>query len=162
MDCSPPGSSMHGIFQVRILEWVAIHSLLQEIFLTQGLNLGLLHCRKILYCLNHQGSPKEVKVAQSCPTICDRIDYTVCGILQARILEWVAFPFSRGSSQPRDRTQVSCIAGGFFTSRITREAQEYWSGWPIPSPAALPDPGIKPGSPALQADSLLAELSGKP
>ena len=43
-------------------------------------------------------------------------------------LEWVAFPFSRGSSQPRDQTQVSCIAGGFFTSWATREAQEYWSG----------------------------------
>jgi len=44
------------------------------------------------------------------------MDYTVHGILQARILEWVAFPFSRGSSQPRDGTQVSHIAGGFFTS----------------------------------------------
>ena len=54
--------------------------------------------------------------AQSCPTLCDPIDYTVYGILQARILEWVAFPFSRGSSPPRDRTQVSCIAGRFFTS----------------------------------------------
>ncbi|CAI9170332.1 unnamed protein product [Rangifer tarandus platyrhynchus] len=48
--------------------------------------------------------------------LCDPTDYTVQGILQARILEWVAFPFSRGSSQPWDRTQVSCIAGGFFTS----------------------------------------------
>ena len=44
------------------------------------------------------------------------------------ILEWVAFPFSRVSSQPRDQTQVSRIAGGFFTSWVTREAQEYWSG----------------------------------
>ena len=51
--------------------------------------------------------------------------YTVHGILQARILEWVAFPFSRGPSQPRDQTQVSCTAGGFFTSWATREAQEY-------------------------------------
>ena len=56
------------------------------------------------------------KVALSCPTFCDPVDYTVHGILQARILEWGAFPFSRGSSQPRDRTQVSHIAGGFFTS----------------------------------------------
>ena len=48
----------------------------------------------------------------------------VHGILQASLLEWVAFPFSRGSSQPRDRTQVSCTAGGFFTSQATREAQE--------------------------------------
>ena len=51
--------------------------------------------------------------------------YTVPGILQARILEWVAFPFSRGSSQPRDQTQVSWIAGRFSTSWATREAQ-YW------------------------------------
>ena len=47
----------------------------------------------------------------ACPTLCDPMDYTVPGILQVRILEWVAVPFSRGSSQPRDQTQVSCIAG---------------------------------------------------
>ena len=47
---------------------------------------------------------------------CDPMNDTVHGILQARILMWVAFPFPRGSSQPRDRTQVSCIAGRFFTS----------------------------------------------
>ena len=56
------------------------------------------------------------KVAQSCLTLCDPMDDTVHGILQARILEWVAFAFSRGSSQPRDQTQVSRIAGSFFTS----------------------------------------------
>ena len=88
--------------------------------------------------------------------------YTAHGILQARVLEWVTFPFSRGSSQPRDQTQVSRIAGRFFTSWAPREAQEYWSGWSIPSPVDLPDPGIKLGSPALQADSLATELSGKP
>ena len=70
-------------------------------------------------------SSVKVKVAQWCPTLCDCDpgDYTVHGILQARILEWVAFPFSRGSSQPRDRTQVSRITGRFFTSWATREAQ---------------------------------------
>ena len=57
-----------------------------------------------------------------CLTLCDRMDYTVYGVLQARILEWVAFPFSRGSSQPGDQTQVSHIAGRFFTSWATREA----------------------------------------
>ena len=71
---------------------------------------------------------KEVKAAQSCPTLCNPMDYTVHGILQARTLEWVAFPFSRGSSQPRDQTQVSHITGRFFTSWATREVQEYWSG----------------------------------
>ena len=72
-------------------------SLLQGIFPTQGSNPGLPHCRWILYHLNHQGSP--------------------------RILEWVAYPFSRGSSRPRNQTEVSCTAGGFFTSWAIREAQ---------------------------------------
>ena len=53
----------------------------------------------------------KMKVTQSCRALCKPTDYTVHGILQARILEWVAFPFSRGSSQPRDRTQVSVIVG---------------------------------------------------
>ena len=65
-------------------------SLLQGIFPTQGSNPGLLHCRWILYQLSHKGSP--------------------------RILEWVAYPFSSGSSQHRNPTRVSCVAGGFFTN----------------------------------------------
>ena len=63
------------------------------IFSTQGLNSSLLHCRQVLYCLSHWGS--------------------------SRILEWVAYPFSRGSFWPRNRIQVSYIAGGFFTDRAT-------------------------------------------
>ena len=58
----------------------------------------------------------KVKVAQLCPTLCNPMNYTVHGILLAGILEWVAFPFSRGSSQPKDQTKVSHIAGGVFTS----------------------------------------------
>ena len=69
------------------------------------------------------------KVTQSCLTLCDPMYYAVHGILQARKLEWVAFPFSRESSQPRDRIQVSRIAGRFFTSWAIREAQEYWGGY---------------------------------
>ena len=62
----------------------------------------------------------KVKVAQSCPTLCDLMDcsspgFSVNGLLQAKILEWVAIPFSRVSSQPRDGNCVSCIAGRFFT-----------------------------------------------
>ena len=57
-----------------------------------------------------------------CSTLWDLMDYTVRGILQARILEWVAVSFSRGSSQPRNRTGVSCFAGGLFTTGVTREA----------------------------------------
>ena len=64
----------------------------------------------------HMISLVKAKVAQLCLTLCDPIDYTVHGILQARVLEWVAFPFSRGSSQSRDQTQVSHTAGRFFTN----------------------------------------------
>ena len=88
----------------------------------------------------------KVKVAQSCPALCDPMDYTVRGILQVRILEWVAIPFVSRSSRPRDQTQVSRIAGRLFTSSTTRETQEYWSGLPLPSPGDLPGPGIKLGS----------------
>ena len=59
MDCSLPNSSVHGILQARILESVAI-PFLQGIFLNQGLNLGLLHCRQILYHLGHQESPNSI------------------------------------------------------------------------------------------------------
>ena len=58
----------------------------------------------------------KVKVTLSCLTVRDPVDYIVHGIFQARILEWVASPFSRGPSQPRDRIQVSCITGRFFSS----------------------------------------------
>ena len=103
----------------------------------------------------------KAKATQACLTLCNPMDYTGHGILQARTLEWAAFPFSGGSSQPRGRTQVSRTAGRFFTSWATREAQAYGSGKPVPSPADLPDPGVEPGSPALQADSLPTEPSGK-
>ena len=57
-----------------------------------------------------------MRAAQSCLTLCDTMDYTVHGILQARKLECVVIPFFRGSSQLRDQTRVSCIGGGFFTN----------------------------------------------
>ena len=68
----------------------------------------------------------SVSVTQSCPTLCDPTDYSppgtpVQGIFQARILEWVVIPFSRGSSLPRDQTWVSCIAHKFFTIWATRK-----------------------------------------
>ena len=76
-----------------------------------------------------KGWKGKVLVTQSCPTLCDPMDcsppgFSVYGILQARMLEWVAIPFSRGSSQPRDWTQVSCISGRFFTIWATREVQK--------------------------------------
>ena len=101
----------------------------------------------------------KVKVTQSCLTLCNPIQCMEF----SRPEYWSdAFPFSRRSSQARDWTQVSRTAGGFFTSWATREAQEYWSGQPIPSPGDLPEPGIELGSPALEVDSLPAEPPGKP
>ena len=78
-------------------------SLLQGIFPTQGSNPGVPHCRRILYQLSHKGSP--------------------------RILEWIAYPFSRGSSQPWNWTGVSYIAGRFFTNWVMREAQHNFLIW---------------------------------
>ena len=95
MDCSPPGSSVHGDSPGKNTG-VGSHALLQGILPTQGSNPSLSHCKQILYHLSHQGGP--------------------------RILEWVVYPFSRGSSWPRNQTGVSWIAGGFFTSWATREA----------------------------------------
>ena len=67
---------------------------------------------KLSFVSPRKKKKRKVKVAQSCPTLCDPMDYTVHEILQARMLEWIAFPFSRGSFQPRDQTQeVSRIAG---------------------------------------------------
>ena len=97
-----------GILQGRILEWVAMLS-------SRGSSQPKSPKLQADSLPAKPGKP-ILKVAQSCPTLCDPMGYTVHGILQARMLEWIAFPFSRGSSQPRDRTQVSCIAGGFFTS----------------------------------------------
>ena len=145
-----------------------------------GMEPGFRHCRQILFHLSHQGSPhischcsicfvllcRKKKVAQPCPTLCDLMDYAVHGVLQARILEWVApapdleIQISRGSSQPRDGTQVACIAGDSLLTgpqgkpKNTRRVAYL-------SPGDLSDPGIQPGSPALQADSLPTELSGK-
>ena len=75
----------------------------------------------------------------------------VHGALQARTLEWVAFPFSRGSFQPRDQTQVSHIVGELLTRWAKKQAQEYWRGYP----------GIKLGSPALQVDFILCQFGDK-
>ena len=79
---------------------------------------------------------KWSEVTQSCPTLWDPVDYSppgssVHGILQARILEWVAIPFSRGSSWPRDQTQVSRIAGRGFNLWATREDWMKYISWYI-------------------------------
>ena len=84
--------------------------------------------KKIFFCFISYAKASDcvkiklkVKVTQLCPILCDPMDYTLRGILQARILEWVAIPFSRGSFQAKDWIQVSRIAGGFFISWATKE-----------------------------------------
>ena len=95
MDCSLLGSSVYGDSPGKN-NGMGCHALFQGIFPTQGSNPGLQHCRGILYHLSYQESPVT--------------------------LEWVANPFSRGSSWPRNQIGVPCIAGEFFTSWATREA----------------------------------------
>ena len=126
----PTGSSVRGDSPGKNTG-VGSHSPLQEVFPSQGSNLCLLHCRQILYCLSHQITRVCVcvcvcvYVCVSCLVLsnsCDPMDSSsspgssIHGILQARILERVAIPISRESSQCRDQTRVSCIAGRFFTT----------------------------------------------
>ena len=106
MDCGPPGTSVLGGSPGQNTG-VGSCSFLQEIIPTQGSNTGVPHCRWILYRLSHQGSPW--------------------------ILECLAYPFSRESSWHRNGTQVSCIAGGFFTNWATRHRMfslenRHWNG----------------------------------
>ena len=89
----------------------------------------------------------NVKVTHSCSTLYNPMDYTVHGIFQARILEWVAFPFSRGSFQPKDWTQVSCIAGRFFSSLSTSISVDFPGSSEVKASAYnAGDLGLVPGS----------------
>ena len=130
------------------------HFLLQGIFLTHGLNLlsplSLFCIAGKFFIAEPPGKPLSFPdfsktqtesrmvtvnycwsdITQSCPTLCNPIDCSLPGssdhgIFQARVLEWVAISFSGGSSQPRDRTQVFCIASRLFTIWATREAQTW-------------------------------------
>ena len=116
MDYSLPGSSVYGIFQARILEWFAIS--FSRGSSQPGIKPVSLALAGGFFTTEPPGKCKSLL----CPTLCDPMDYTVCGILQARILEWVAYPFSSRSFWPRNRTGVSCIAGRIFISWATREA----------------------------------------
>ena len=98
MNCSVPGFLVLYYLCPGQNTRVGSLSLLQGIFPNQGLDPGIPHCRQILYHLSHQGSP--------------------------RILEWVAYPFSSGTSWPRNRIRVTWMAGGFFTSWAISEALE--------------------------------------
>ena len=153
--------TVHGILQARILEWVAFPkspalqadslpaepkgkpkntgvgslSLLQWIFSTQELNWGLLHCRWILYQLSYEGSPGLV--------VSPKVKVKVKSLSCVRLF---ATPWAVAYQAPPSM--------GF-------SRQEYYSGLPFPSPGDLPDPGIKPWSPAFQSDALTPEPPGK-
>ena len=102
----------------RVLEWVAYPFSSGSSRPRNGTRVS---CIAGIFFTKWAAREAQVKVTLSCLTFCNPMDYTVRGILQARILEQVAFPFSRGSSQCRDQTQVSHVAGGFFTRWATRE-----------------------------------------
>ena len=125
MDCSPPGFFIHGIFQARVLE--------------QGVTaFSERHSWVRGFCVSELLS----RVHLCNPMDCSPTGSSVHGILQARILEWVAaIPFSRGSSQSRNQTQVSHIAGRFLTNWVTREEEglqftkfihSEWDPMPVP------------------------------
>ena len=128
MDCSPPASSVHGILQARRCRLPcpspgdlpdpgikpASHCFLHW----QAGSLPPAPPGKLWRSGDGQRAVKAL-VTQSCPTLCDPMNSSSPGSsvhrnFQARVLEWVVIPFSRGSSQPRDQTQVSCIVGRFF------------------------------------------------
>ena len=162
MDCSLPGSSIHGIFQARVLEWVVISFSRRSsqprdwiwvshivgrcftIWATRevvtviyfyptvcSLLLSQLFCSlEMKICFSTWASypsfgkwKSEIEIAQSCLILCDPVDFSlpgssVHGIFQAKVLEWVAISFSRGSSWPRDRTQISHIVGRCLLSEL--------------------------------------------
>ena len=105
-----------------------LHAICQQIWKTQQWPQGWK--KSVFVPIPKKGHAKECSnyhtiaskwKSQSCLTLYNPMKYTVLGILQARILDWVAFPFSGGSSNPRNWTQISCITGRFFTSWAIRE-----------------------------------------
>ena len=118
MECSLPGSSVHRILLARILEWVAISSSRGSSWLNLCL-LCLLHWQEGSLPLCHL----KVK-SESCSVVSNSLQphglYSP-GNSRGQNTGWVAFPFSRGSSQPRNQTRVSCIGGVFFTNWALRE-----------------------------------------
>ena len=132
MDCSLPGSSIHGIFQARVLEWVAIA--FSNTIMRNGIlpfHISTYYKLNVFYVASQSSIQLlfewlKVKVAQSCPALCNPLDCSLPGssahgILQARILEWVTIPFSRWSSQPRNWIYVSYMADRFLTVWATTE-----------------------------------------
>ena len=132
MDCSLPGSSIHGIFQARVLEWVAIPFSRQS---SRPRDRTWVSCIAVIFLLSEPPG-KPIQESES-----EREVKSLSRVRFFAILWTVAYqaPPSMGFSR-----------------------QEYWSGVPFPSPGDLPDPGVKPRSPELQTDALPSEPPGKP
>ena len=137
MDCTPPGSSVHGIPQARILEWIAMPSFQGFSLPKEGTLLSYVSCI---------AAAAAAKSLQSCPTLCDPIDGSspgspVPGIPQARTLEWVAISFSNAGKWKVKVKLLSRVRPSATPWTVTYQAplstgfsrQEYWSGVPSPS-----------------------------
>ena len=123
MNCSLPGFSVHGIFQTRILEWVAISFSRGSSQPRDQIQISCIAGRLLTGWAMREVQKSE---SESCSVMYSlRPHGLVHEILQAGILEWVAFIFSRGCSWNRDWSQVARVAGRFFTSWATREAHLY-------------------------------------
>ena len=119
-----------------------------------------------LYLLCFSSRESESEASQSCPTLCHPTDYSllypsVHGIFQARVLEWVAISFSRGSFPPRDRTQVSRIVGRGFTFWTTREALSFKTVWYLGGNTASQVALVVKNPPANAGDVVSIPRSGK-
>ena len=104
----------------------------------------------------------KVKVAQLCPTLCDPMDYTVHGILQVRILEWVAFPLSGDLPKPRIEPRTPALQGDSLPAQPPEKPKNTGMGSLSLLQQIFPIPGIELGFPALQADSLPTSYQGNP
>ena len=148
MDCTPPGSPIHGILQARILEWVAISFSRESFWLRDRTQVSCIAGR---FFIAEPPAAAAAKSLQSCPTLYDPIDgsppgSTVPGILQARTLEWVAISFSNAWKWKVKVKLLSRVR--LWTTPWTAayqdplsmglSRQEYWSGVPLPSPQGSP------------------------
>ena len=123
--------------------YIQSHKLVQISCVHYHMHASSTLCLRVLFCtmlcklqqyLYFKPRMCGTKLLQLCANLCNPMDCSppgssAHGFLQARTLEWVTIPFSRGSSQPRDQTQVSCIAGRFFTVGVTREEQDVPKVW---------------------------------
>ena len=191
MDCSPPGSFVHEIFQARILEWVAISfsrgsswprnraqvSCIAGRFFPNwatreaqggepGLNSGL-NSRRLFWLAFHSLiltlTCDRWPCGSSEPWAPGKPNITECDPDSNTVLAWKAQGPLAAESESEVTQSSPILATPWIIARqaslsITFSRQEYWSGLPFPSPGDLPDSGIKPGSPALQADSFPTEL----